>query len=380
VRELLVESLVLALVGGALGVVLAMWGVDAVARGAAQRRALGPIGVDLGVLGFALAATTATGALFGLRRRSPRRASTRTRRCATAALAPPPVAARARARLLVTAEIALSAALVVAATLLVVSFARLSSVDPGFAAGELVTSHVFLPDSRYGAPGRGGAFYRTLSERLASLPGVRSAASASRCLLEHAPRPLVHRRRRAAAAPGPGAGRDAARGQPRLLRDPGIRWRPGAASPRRGRAAGPPVAVISQALARRTFGDADPLGRHLVSIAGPGSYEIVGVAGDIRAQPSASGPSPRSICRSAGRRPVRDLRAAHVAGRRLAGDARRRRGLDRLRPAAGATATMTAAIRESLARQRLESILLGIFGAMAVALAVVGVYGVCRIP
>src|SRR5262249_49766692 len=136
IRELLVESLVLALAGGALGVVLAMWGVGAIAALVPRDvAALQPVGGDLGVLAFALAAATPTGVLFGL---APAlSASTVDPQEALRDGGGRTTAGRGQERLrslLVTVEIALSAALVVAATLLVVSFARLSSVDPGFAA------------------------------------------------------------------------------------------------------------------------------------------------------------------------------------------------------------------------------------------------------
>jgi putative ABC transport system permease protein len=180
-RQLLVEGTVLALAGGAAGALWTQWGV-ALLVGAipepllASMPYLRDVSLDARALGFALAISLGTGLLFSL---APALHATGVglhealkERAATAG------GGRARLRAaLVVSEVALSLVLLVGAGLMVQSLARLLATDPGFETERLLTFQVSLPEERYGEPARVEALHQGLMERLTSTPGVRGAAS-----------------------------------------------------------------------------------------------------------------------------------------------------------------------------------------------------------
>ncbi|HYY58525.1 MAG TPA: ABC transporter permease, partial [Pyrinomonadaceae bacterium] len=181
VRQLLTESLVLALVGGVLGVGLAMWGVAAlVALSPPNLIGSAHVGVSLPVLAFTLGVSILTGVVFGLlpaveasrtdaneALKETGRGNTRSRRNR-----------RARSAFVV-AQIALALVLLIGAGLLIRSFTRLVAVDPGFDPKNLLTLHVQLPARKYKETPKVVNFFRQATEQLASLPGVRSASVAN---------------------------------------------------------------------------------------------------------------------------------------------------------------------------------------------------------
>ena len=178
VRQLLTESLVLALAGGILGAVLADWGVRGlVAAAPPTLPRLDAVHTDGWVLGFTLVVSALTGILFGL---VP--AIQAARPDLTVALAEGgrsgSSAGRQRFRRgLVVAQIALALMLVTSAGLLIRSFVRMRGVDPGFDPSHLLTAEVELSGVRYDTPAKVRAFYAGLVDRLDALPGVRSAAA-----------------------------------------------------------------------------------------------------------------------------------------------------------------------------------------------------------
>jgi putative ABC transport system permease protein len=183
VRQLLTESLLLGAVGGALGLLLAWWGVKLlVTLGPADLPRAAEIGVDGRALAFTLVLSLATGVVFGLlpalhtfsfdlggSLKEGGRASTAGRR------------AGLLRRGLVVTEIAMSLVLLVGAGLLAASFWRLLKVDPGFNPERLLTAQISLPESRYPrtSPQQAQAFYSQLVERLEVLPGVRSVGGST---------------------------------------------------------------------------------------------------------------------------------------------------------------------------------------------------------
>ena len=181
IRQTLTEGLTLASLGGTLGLVAAFWGVDSLARLAPE--SLGNvehIPIDPVVLLFTLTVSMATGLLFGL---APAfqsgmnlsEALKQTGRHVTGG-----TRARRLRQVLVVSEIALSLVLVVAAGLLIKSFALLMRVNPGFRTERLMTARISLPQSDYRDSRRVATFYRELLERLRRLPGVESASAVSR--------------------------------------------------------------------------------------------------------------------------------------------------------------------------------------------------------
>jgi len=180
VRQLLTECVMLSLIGGGLGLLLALWGVELL-------RMLGPqnlprmsnVQVDGPVLLFTLAASVMAGILFGLApafqvSRSDLHESLKEggRGGATAGVQ------RQRLRgLLVISEVALALALLVGAGLMIRSFMRLGDVNPGFDAKNVLTMEMVLPDSKYSKQPEIAAFYKTVLEHTATLPGVQSAGA-----------------------------------------------------------------------------------------------------------------------------------------------------------------------------------------------------------
>ncbi len=184
-RQLLTESLLLALAGGAFGLLLGYGGVRLIL-------ALGPdsipradeIGLNAGVLLFALGVSALTGALFGL---APAWQSSRPDVQETLKeTARGTTGGRARLRQsLVVAEVALTLVMLTGAGLLLRSFYRLQQVNAGFSSERILSFSIGLPEKRYGQPEQQTAFYAALLERLRVLPGVQSASVISRLPFGH---------------------------------------------------------------------------------------------------------------------------------------------------------------------------------------------------
>jgi putative ABC transport system permease protein len=189
VRQLLIESTVLSLAGGLLGLLIAFWGIDVLQTvGAGSLSHLQRIPVDRRVLGFALLISLITGLVFGMApalNGSIRNPGETLKECGRST-----IGGKRGARLrhvLMVAEVALSLVLLIGAGLLIKSFVRLNRVNPGFRAQRLVTARISLPEDQYPENHRVIAFYRETIERVQSLPGVSSAGIVSRLPLTGGP-------------------------------------------------------------------------------------------------------------------------------------------------------------------------------------------------
>ncbi len=174
-RQFVTESVLLALIGGVVGLVVGRWGLGLLlASNAGSIPRLNEIGLDASVLGFTLGVSVITGLLFGL---APLLHLTAAN--LTAALREGrSTAGTARYRLrqlLVVSEIALAVVLVISAGLMLRSFEALQSVDPGFDHDGLLTFRLFLPSATYAGPPEQVSFYRELKDKLLEIPGVESA-------------------------------------------------------------------------------------------------------------------------------------------------------------------------------------------------------------
>ena len=173
-RQFVTESILLALIGGVLGLVVGRWGLALLlSSNAGSIPRLNEISLDASVLGFTLGVSVITGLLFGL---APLLHLTADN--LTAALREGrATVGRARHRLrqlLVVSEIALTVVLVIGAGLMLRSFSALQSVDPGFDHNGLLTFRLFLPSTTYAGPPEQVSFYRDLKEQLIEIPGVES--------------------------------------------------------------------------------------------------------------------------------------------------------------------------------------------------------------
>ena len=383
IRQLLTESVLLALVGSTFGAVFARWASGAVVGLLSSRhnQIWLDLGLDLRVLGFTIGVALLTGVLFGLvpawraTRAAPQAELQAQGRAATAG-----PGRFAITRGLVVGQVALSLVLLIAAGLLLRSFEKLVTLDPGFRReGVLLVS---MDAANTGYPKEQlHTVYRDMLERLRALPGVRSASAS---LLT----PIS----------GMGWNGDIVADGfvPKSERD-GIVWFNGVtdayfATLQTRRIAGrdfgaqdvaewTPVAIVNESLARKVFGAANPMGKVFRTRDGRGlgvPTEVVGVVQDAKytrlnetETATAYMPMPQVELWGSGMnfelRADGDPMALVPAVRRLAGDVNRVISLD--------FTTLSEQVAASLARPRLLAMLSAFFGALALLLATVGLYG-----
>ena len=385
VRQLLTESILLGVVGGVAGLTLAHWGLGAlVSLAPASTPRLQDIALDGRVLGFSLALSLATGVAFGL---APALSASRTdvQAALHASGRSPGLAQHPGARLLVVAEIALSLVLMAGAGLLLESFRRVLSVDPGFDPHNVLTLAVSLPESRYPRPDQRAGFYAELLERVRILPGVISAAAitpmpfggagsiATRFTVEGRPAPAPGQKPRAEY-------RAVTAGYFETMRIPLKKGRTFNTGDRRE---APAVAVVNETLAAQVFPGQDPLGQRLrigigTDESDPRTFEIVGLVGDVRhsgwqstAPPEIYAPHPQQswswmslVVRTSG-----DPVSLAGALRREVAALDSEQAVYNVRP-------LPELLSDSLAARRFIMALLGGFALLGLALATVGVYGV----
>lgn len=299
VRQLLVESVMLAAIGGIAGVALAYVLVPALLTlspidvAYAER-----IAVDWRVLGFGLAISLTASLVFGL---LPAWQSTRLNlddvlRAGAHRVAGGP--SRRLRRALVTGEVALALMLTIGAFLLVKSLIGLQSTLPGFAVERVLTMKVALPEAKYGSGEALARFQEQIEERLAATPGVGAGAVAHTLPLEFGSGMPVNIEGRDAAGAGNDAGWAEYRPIGRVYLDAlEISLRRGRAFDARVRRGTPPVAIINETAARRFWPDEDPIGRRItigqpLHYADPASREIIGVVADVREVGLGADPPP----------------------------------------------------------------------------------------
>jgi putative ABC transport system permease protein len=383
--ELLLESMLLSLLGGALGLLLALWGVEGL-------RALGPdtlprvdeIGLDLRVLGFALALSLVTGLLFGLAPvwRMAGRDLHRGLAGGSRSVAGGSGIHRARSAL-VLGEVALAFVLLAGASLLLRSFERLQRVDPGFAADRVLTARVTLPRLAYPEEERWQAFGQDLLARTGAEPGVRSAALVSDAPLGDSP-PYWSFAIQGGETPAPGAVQDAAvftasASYFETLRIPLVRGRLFESSDRAG---GREVALVSQSAAQRYWKGGDPVGAR-VTFGDPADPEaqwltVVGVVGDVLHERLNREAYPQ-IYLAFEQFPERSMvLVARTAGDPMTTVPAVRRAIAGLDPDLPLADVSTLEDRKAvtLARPRVNATVLGGFALAALVLAAVGIYGV----
>jgi predicted permease len=382
VRQLLAESLVLAVFGGVAGLLLATWGVDLiVALGPRELPRLEELAVDGRVAAFALAASVLTGLVFGV---APAMVASRadlndTLKEGLKGSSAGPGRARARQALLV-AEVAISLTLLVGAGLMLKSMSRLRAVDPGFRSAGLVTGVVSLPTAKYDTSTKRTAFYEALEERLRSTPGVRNAGFVSGLPLSGSvsisgywiegktPRgdnsqvPVAHSYQIAGDYFG----------------TMGIPLKSGRLFSAQDREGAPQVAIVNERLARQQFPGENPIGKR-VQFGPPESpfFEIVGIVGDVR-HGGLGEDAPAQIYLAYAQTSFGGLTAVvrgSDAGQLASALRREVRAVDADQPVARLR-TMEEVISEGIARPRFITLLLGAFAGVALLLAIVGIYGV----
>jgi putative ABC transport system permease protein len=382
VRQLLTESVIIGLIGGAVGVLIAYWGVDLLLRmSPAGTPRLEDVHVDLRALSFALALSTLTGLLFGLfPALQLARVNTSDTLKESGGLRTSASRRRARSALVV-AEVAIALTLLAGAGLMMRSFARIQAVDPGFRPEKALATQLILPRAKYPNADAGKAFYAQLMERLRSNPGVESVGLVSILplsgdntdvgfLIEG--RPLPTNREEANAA-------DYRSITPGYLDAMGISLLRGRRLADTDRPGAPLVALINETLARRYFPNEDPIGKRITTD-GPGSEwtTIVGVVADVHHRGPAQPVRPElylpfeqvpaAAMWTVMRTRAEPIRLAPVVRAEL-------RALDPDLPVARQT-TIEDLMKQSVAMPRLFVTFFGFFAAVALLLAAVGIYGV----
>jgi predicted permease len=399
VRQALTESLVLALLGGVAGTILAIGGtrllqtlgttvsrVDLATSAALPR--LDAVGVDLYVLAFTVATSIATGLLFGLApvvrlcRSDPMHAL----KAPVASGGSGLEARRSGIRgVLVVAEIALAMVLLVGAGLLIHSFIKLSSVDAGYNPTSVLTFQVSLPNDRY-PDARLKTFAESLVARLRSIPGVEAAAYANQL-------PMVGLRDTGGGLwrtpdsqrkPSPG-GPDARFVSRDYLEVMGIRVVAGRGFTEADAEGQPRVLLVNEALARRDFAGENPVGKLVYVGRDLAPWQIVGVVENVRQFGLDREPEPQFFA---------DLRqwsgtglllfpggayyAARTNGDPMAIISAVRRIVRELDTQAALfyVAPMEQVVATTMARPRMYAALLAIFASVGTTLAAIGIYGV----
>ena len=385
IRQLLTESLLLSLLGSALGLLVAWWGIRAlVAISPRDLVSLQNVGINTTVLLWTLGVTLLTSVLFGV---APALEATRLnlsdalKEGGKGSDAQGSRSRRLRGALVV-GEVALALMLLAGAGLLVKSFMQLRQINTGFETENVLTMVLRLPAAKYKEDPEYVAFFRQALERVRAIPGVRSAGivnylplygglgAATGFDVEGQPPP----------APGTGPSTNVRVADSEYFKAMGIPVQRGRTFTDAEDAEPRHVILVSESFARRFFPNEDPLGKRIKVYMdeNPAWTEIIGVVGDVRydnltaeAEPFVYYPHPELtyafmtlVIRTAG-----DPAALAPAVRREIA------ALDADQPVADVR-TMTEVMSEQVARARFNTLLLAVFAGLATLLSAIGIFGV----
>jgi putative ABC transport system permease protein len=381
IRQLLTESVLLAGLGAAVGLAFAWAGTrmlvtlspDILPRAA-------EIALDGRALGFTAAIAVLTGILFGL--------APAVHMAKTDLMAALRDGGRGNAigfrrnRLrsaLVVGEVALALVLLSGAGLLMRSFYHLQSMDPGFDSHGMLTFQTDLPRTKYPGNEAQAAFYQRALERIRTLPGVTAAGAAQ--IFPLAGDDYILSFVQVGKPPLPPGNHQSAMyyaATPGYLRALSIPIKRGRDFTEHDNAAAPAVAIVSESMARQFYANENPLGQRIQMGNGSRPAEIVGIAGDVRDEELESKGRP-AVYEPAAQVPFDDMyfgiRTAGDPAALIASVRTAMRELDAELPLDG-VGTVDALVATSLSQRRFAMLLMAIFAGLALALAMVGIYGV----
>ncbi|MDQ3258261.1 MAG: ABC transporter permease, partial [Acidobacteriota bacterium] len=388
VRQLLTESVLLSLLGGVVGLLLAVWGIDALrAASADSLPTTAEVKLDSSVLLFTLLVSLVTGVIFGL---APALGASKTDMNETLKEGGRGSTGGKRGglvrSLLVISEVALSLVLLVGAGLLIKSFLNILNTDPGFNARNLLTMQLSVRAEK-NESGKVLNFFNEVNERIAALPGVEAAAYSNGLPLTGASDTSFAIEGRPQPEPGKQPQTMFYVTSPGYLKAMGIRLVKGRFFTAQDTQRSPHVAVIDEAFARQQFPDEDPIGQRIAGEGDNPSAEIVGVVAhvkhfgldaDERIKSQLYLPfnqaSAEVLPRIAGRMNL--VLRTTVDPLSLAAAVRREvQAIDPNQPVYSVS-TMEETLDRSLVGQRLSTTLLALFAVVALILASVGIYGV----
>ena len=386
IRQLLTESVLIALFGGALGLLVAVWGIDLLTAGipASLSRYLPGwknVRIDGQVFWFTLGVSLLTGIIFGL---APALQATKTDFNEALKDGGRTSGNFSRNRLrgaLVVAEVAISLTLLIGAGLMIKSFYEMLRVEPGFKPESVLVMDVALPRAKYQEEAARVNFYTQAIERIAALPGVQQAGAVNVLPLSRSNADSAFS---VVGRPRPEQGREPHANfrvvSPHYLEAMGIPLRRGRHITPADRADSPNVIIINEELARRHFAETDPIGQRL-NFGGEketDNYEIVGIVGNIKHESLVEEIRPE-VYRPLTQQPWHTMSiVVRAAGDPAAlGGAVQREigGLDKEQPIYNVR-KMERVVSESLAPQRVTMGMLGVFALIALVLASVGIYAV----
>ena len=381
-RQLLTESVVLAVLGGVAGLGLAVIGLKVILalNPGTLPRAEG-IGVDVPVLLFTFVVSFLTGGLFGLvPALQGSRADLHQGLAASGARVGRSAGQRVRNVLLVS-QIAMALVLVTTSGLLVRSFRGLQNVDPGFMSENIVTMRVNPPAARYPETQHIASFFDRLVERLEAAPGVESIGVTTDI-------PLVGSLNftfTIEGRPPPRVSSEAPTGNMRIvsldyLSTMGIPILGGRGFTIADRAGAPSVVVVNESLVRTYFADEDPIGQAIDVGSGNANCPcmIIGVAGDVKQRGIADDLEPGYYLPSTQASWRSRVIVARVSVETGAAVAAMRQAVAEIDPdlAVYQVQTMAERLADAAAQPRFNTVMFGIFAVVALMLAMVGVYGV----
>ena len=390
VRQFVIESLVLSLLGGIAGILVASWSVSLLDQAVTTLPRSQNVRMNWGVAYFALGLSAVTGILFGLApaiqaiRQPLRQSLNEESRSASASI--PQTKTRAT---LVVVEVALSLVLLVGAGLLLRSFATLTRVDPGFDARNLLVVNLPMAPNRFSDNVRRTTTVQRILDGVRALPGVENAAVTTGLPMSGAGA-TIHFNRSAQPPTGPddyiAAGFRAVTAE--YLSTLGVELKKGRLLAETDRQGTPLVVVINESMARTYFPDRDPLGQRIQLGTEPDSsfptMEIVGIVSDVKQSfeagskaemfvPYAQYPDAMLVGMYINValvvRTTQDPMSLAASVRDVIKQVNSNQPLVNLR-------TMEAAVAGTVAQPRLQLLLVLVFAGVALALAGIGVYGV----
>lgn len=384
-RQLLTESLLLALGGGAIGWLLAMWGTKLLISLAPIGLPRAPeSGLDMRVVGFAVLVSLATGVIFGLAPALQAAKADLNEALKDSAKVSGGRGNRFRNALIVV-EVALTLMLLVCSGLLLNSFLRLQRVDPGFDTHNVLTFRIELPAARYSQETQVAQFYQELISRLEAAPGVKSVSAISDLPLSSyrgvtgftiegiattPDKPFPYIADWGAVTPG-------------YFETMGMRLIKGRDFTPRDVPRSTQVAIINETLARRYFPNQDPLGKRIMPALKSGDRgdrgcEIVGVVSDYKHASLREAPPP-TIILPHGQLPFPTMtlvvRAANDPNNLIGVVRKEAQALDSELPVFNIR-TLDQYLASSVAKPKFSALLLGLFAGLALILSCIGLYGV----
>jgi len=379
VRQLLTESVLLALLGGAVGLLLAFWGVESLlALAPEDLPRVKDVALDGRVLGFTLVVTLFTGIIFGL---VPALQASRPNLNETLKEGGRGTTGghhRVRGSLVIV-EVALALILLVCSGLLIRSFISLRQVNPGFNANNALAVNISLPGRKYPNPDQYSAFFAQLIEKTSVLPGVVAAGVTQSLPIQGDFLLGFSIQGRPPAPLGEDKSTNYYAVTPDYFKAMGIPLIRGRLFTEQDNKNTPRVALINETMARTYFADEDPIGKGINVTNGPERFrEIIGIVGDVK-QYGLSQPTTLQTYEPYLQAPFSGVTlvvrtegypaALSEAIRRQVLDLDKEQPVSRIR-------TLDQIIAGSVEQQHFLMLLLGVFAAVALNLAAVGLYGV----